>query len=182
MRCSFSRAASLAGRSAAWTCATTPHGCAVRATGEGLRHGPEATIWRTIRRFMAGPEFRLGGFKGLPFSFRPWDGQLRQPMLVAGPRCSCPYRPSRSSCMKRSPLDPLGPTPPNPGASAWRGQPVLAAWVLMGTCSCRPSAGGRAETVFTLSNEQDDTVSVVDTRRPFEVVATIPVGRRGREA
>lgn len=36
--------------------------------------------------FMRGPEFGLGAFKGQALTFRDWDGQMRQPILLAGPR------------------------------------------------------------------------------------------------
>ena len=81
---------------------------AVRAVGEAATR-TRSDDPQTIRRFMAGPEFRLGGFKGVPFSFRPWDGQLRQPMLVAGPRVLVSVSPQPEFLHEGSPLDSLGP-------------------------------------------------------------------------
>ena len=81
---------------------------AVRAVGEAAvrTHSAEPA---TITRFMRGPDFRLGGFKGQPMSFRPWDGQLRQPMLVAGPRVLVSVSPQTEFLHEGSPLDSLGP-------------------------------------------------------------------------
>jgi ABC transporter substrate binding protein (PQQ-dependent alcohol dehydrogenase system) len=81
---------------------------AVRAVGEAAArtHSADASA---ILRFMVGPDFRLGGFKGQPFSFRPWDGQLRQPMLIAGPRVLVSVSPQQEFLHQGSPLDSLGP-------------------------------------------------------------------------
>jgi ABC transporter substrate binding protein (PQQ-dependent alcohol dehydrogenase system) len=81
---------------------------AVRAIGEAAirTHSADA---ETIRRFMQGPDFRLGGFKGQPMSFRPWDNQLRQPMLIAGPRVLVSVSPQPEFLHEGSPLDSLGP-------------------------------------------------------------------------
>ena len=34
---------------------------------------------------MRTPDFSLAAFKGVPVSIRPWDQQLRQPLLIAQP-------------------------------------------------------------------------------------------------
>ena len=81
---------------------------AVRAVGEAATR-TRSDDAQTIRRFMTGPQFRLGGFKGLPLSFRPWDGQLRQPMLIAGPRVLVSVSPQPEFLHEGSPLDSLGP-------------------------------------------------------------------------
>jgi ABC transporter substrate binding protein (PQQ-dependent alcohol dehydrogenase system) len=54
---------------------------AVRAFGEAAirtQSNDPATLWA----FMWSPKFELAAFKGQPLSFRPWDGQLRQPVLL----------------------------------------------------------------------------------------------------
>jgi len=81
---------------------------AVRAVGEAAIRTHSADP-ETIKRFMLGSDFRLGGFKGQPMSFRPWDGQLRQPMLVAGPRVLVSVSPQTEFLHEGSPLDSLGP-------------------------------------------------------------------------
>jgi ABC transporter substrate binding protein (PQQ-dependent alcohol dehydrogenase system) len=81
---------------------------AVRAVGEAAIRSHSADP-ATIAGFMTGPEFRLGGFKGQPFSFRSWDGQLRQPMLIAGPRMLVSVSPQPEFLHEGSPLDSLGP-------------------------------------------------------------------------
>ena len=39
-----------------------------------------------LRAYMRGPEFQLGAFKGEALTFRTWNQQLRQPILLAAPR------------------------------------------------------------------------------------------------
>jgi ABC transporter substrate binding protein (PQQ-dependent alcohol dehydrogenase system) len=36
-----------------------------------------------MRDYLRGPDFELDVFKGAVASFRPWDNQLRQPVLLA---------------------------------------------------------------------------------------------------
>ena len=51
---------------------------AIRAIGEAMTRLRQ-TAPREIGRFM------LAAFKGVPLSFRSWDHQLRQPILIAQP-------------------------------------------------------------------------------------------------
>lgn len=52
---------------------------ALRALGEAVTRTGSADAG-TLRRYMLSPQFELAGFKGRPMSFRPWNGQLRQPI------------------------------------------------------------------------------------------------------
>ena len=55
---------------------------AVRAVGEAIvRSG--STARGDVHAYLLGPEFRLDGSKGPALSFRPWNGQLRQPIMLA---------------------------------------------------------------------------------------------------
>ncbi len=55
---------------------------AVRAIGEAIvRTG--STAAGDLYAYLLGPEFRLDGAKGPALSFRPWNGQLRQPVMLA---------------------------------------------------------------------------------------------------
>jgi ABC transporter substrate binding protein (PQQ-dependent alcohol dehydrogenase system) len=58
---------------------------AVRVFGEAVTRSGKADIagWRT---YILSPQFGVAGFKGQAMSFRPWDRQLRQPILLTGPR------------------------------------------------------------------------------------------------
>lgn len=55
---------------------------AVRAIGEAVvRTG--ATDAAALLAYLVGPDFRLDGSKGPGLTFRPWNGQLRQPVFLA---------------------------------------------------------------------------------------------------
>jgi len=55
---------------------------AVRAIVESVaRTG--STDFTTIRNFLKSDDLRLDGYKGAPMSFRPWNNQLRQSILLA---------------------------------------------------------------------------------------------------
>jgi ABC transporter substrate binding protein (PQQ-dependent alcohol dehydrogenase system) len=55
---------------------------AVRAIGEAAAR-TQSTEFATLRKYLLSDKLALAGFKGVPLSFRPWDGQLRQPILLA---------------------------------------------------------------------------------------------------
>jgi ABC transporter substrate binding protein (PQQ-dependent alcohol dehydrogenase system) len=80
---------------------------AVRAIGEAVTR-VRGTDAREIGRFMLGPEFNLAAFKGVPLSFRPWDRQLRQPILMAQPTALVSVAPEAGFLHQRTPLDTLG--------------------------------------------------------------------------
>ena len=55
---------------------------AVRVVGEAAQRA-KSTDPIAIRKAILAADFSVAGFKGRQLSFRPWDGQLRQPMLLA---------------------------------------------------------------------------------------------------
>jgi ABC transporter substrate binding protein (PQQ-dependent alcohol dehydrogenase system) len=58
---------------------------ALRIFGEAmLRTG--ATDAKAIRNYILSDAFNIAAYKGIGVSFRKWDLQLRQPILLAGPR------------------------------------------------------------------------------------------------
>jgi ABC transporter substrate binding protein (PQQ-dependent alcohol dehydrogenase system) len=54
---------------------------ALRAFGEAATRSGSADPAK-IAAFLHGKDFELAGYKGPPLTFRPWDGQLRQPVLL----------------------------------------------------------------------------------------------------
>lgn len=80
---------------------------AVRAVGEAVtRTGggdPQA-----VARYVLSPDFTLPAFKGVPVSFRAWDRQMRQPILLAQPRSLVSVAPEQGFLHQRTPLDTLG--------------------------------------------------------------------------
>ncbi|MBH2009031.1 MAG: ABC transporter substrate-binding protein [Xanthomonadaceae bacterium] len=55
---------------------------AVKAVAAGLVDEPNARIPQQLKRLRSGTVY-LDGFKGPRLSFRPWDGQLRQPVFLS---------------------------------------------------------------------------------------------------
>ncbi|MER8578857.1 ABC transporter substrate-binding protein [Mesorhizobium sp. M1423] len=80
---------------------------AVRSIGEAATR-KRSVDPAAIAAYMRGGDFLLPGFKGQGLSFRPWDGQLRQPILLAGPRLLVSASPQPGFLHQRIPLDTLG--------------------------------------------------------------------------
>ena len=79
----------------------------IRALGEAVTRTGSAEP-ATIRAYLLGPEFELAGFKGRPLSFRPWNGQLRQPVPLVHPRALIAQPPLEGFLHPTSELDTLG--------------------------------------------------------------------------
>lgn len=80
---------------------------AVRAVGEAATRGGSADPARIIA-FLHGPDFELAAFKGSRLTFRAWDGQLRQPVLLADDRSLVSVSPQPGFLHESSELDTLG--------------------------------------------------------------------------
>ena len=55
---------------------------ATRTIGEAVTRKPN-NDFETVSAFIHGPNLQLAPFKGIKQQFRPWDGQFRQPILIA---------------------------------------------------------------------------------------------------
>jgi len=64
--------------------------------------------YASINAYIRGPDFNVAGFKGQKLTFRDWDGQLRQPILLAGPRTIVSVSPQEGFLHQFSELDTLG--------------------------------------------------------------------------
>ncbi|MCG5238761.1 ABC transporter substrate-binding protein [Azospirillum doebereinerae] len=84
---------------------------AVRAVGEAATRTNSADP-AVLAAYIRGPDFTLPAFKGQGLSFRPWDGQLRQPVLLAGPRTLVSVSPQPGFLHQFSELDTLGDDQP----------------------------------------------------------------------
>ncbi len=80
---------------------------AVRAIGEAATRAKTADP-RALASLMGSGAFDLAAFKGVPVSFRPWDRQLRQPILGAQPTALVAVSPQPGFLHERTPLDTLG--------------------------------------------------------------------------
>lgn len=54
---------------------------AVKAVVEAVVR-TQSTDIKAVRAYLGGDEMTLDGYKGTPVNFRPWDNQLRQPILL----------------------------------------------------------------------------------------------------
>jgi ABC transporter substrate binding protein (PQQ-dependent alcohol dehydrogenase system) len=80
---------------------------AVRAIGEAATRTGSADP-AMIAAYIRSPDFDLAGFKGTKLTFRDWDGQLRQPVLLADDRSLVSVSPQPGFLHQTSELDTLG--------------------------------------------------------------------------
>lgn len=80
---------------------------ALRAIGEAATR-TTSTDPAVLRDYILGPDFELAAFKGQPVTFRDWDGQLRQPILLAADNVVVSVSPQDAYVHQFSPLDTLG--------------------------------------------------------------------------
>lgn len=84
---------------------------AVRSIGEAAAR-TNATSFDDLTAYLHSPDFELAGFKGEALSFRAWNGQMRQPILIAGPRMLVSVSPQEGFLHTVTPLDTLGDDAP----------------------------------------------------------------------
>ncbi|WP_271169370.1 ABC transporter substrate-binding protein [Hansschlegelia plantiphila] len=63
---------------------------------------------KKLREFIFGPKFELAGFKGGSFSYRPWDNQLRQPIVLTSAEALVAASPQEGFLHQTNPLDTIG--------------------------------------------------------------------------
>jgi ABC transporter substrate binding protein (PQQ-dependent alcohol dehydrogenase system) len=80
---------------------------AVRAIGEASVRTKSNQL-PALKDYLLSEAFTLQGYKGVPLSFRAWDGQLRQPVLLAGPRSMVGFAPVEGFLHPKTELDTLG--------------------------------------------------------------------------
>lgn len=87
---------------------------AVRALGEAATRS-QAKDPKAIKDYLLSDQFALQGYKGVPLSFRVWDHQLRQPVLLAAPRSLVAVAPIEGFLHPKTELDTLGYDQPETG-------------------------------------------------------------------
>lgn len=80
---------------------------AVRAVGEAATRSRSVNS-QDIADYIRGDEFGLPGFKGQALTFRRWNGQLRQPILLVAPNALVSVSPQKGYLHRVSHLDTLG--------------------------------------------------------------------------
>ena len=91
----------------------------LRVLGEAATR-TQSTEYQVLKDFILGPEFEVAGFKGQKLTFRPWDGQLRQPILLTGPRVLVSVSPQEEFIHQVTRLDTLGTDQPETGCQIER--------------------------------------------------------------
>ncbi len=80
---------------------------AVRSIGEATVR-TQSSDAKKVKDYLLSDKFALQGYKGKPLSFRPWNGQLRQPVLLAAARSLVSVAPIEGFLHPSSELDTLG--------------------------------------------------------------------------
>jgi len=80
---------------------------AVRSVAEAITR-LQVNDLKRVKKFILDEHFSLAGFKGTRLSFRPWNQQLRQPVLLATERSVVATLPSREFLHPHNYLDTLG--------------------------------------------------------------------------
>ena len=79
----------------------------VRAIGESITRTQTNDV-NEEQKYLLSDKFGLGAYKGVKVSFRSWNGQLRQPVLLAAPRSMVSVSPQEGYIHPSSELDTLG--------------------------------------------------------------------------
>lgn len=87
---------------------------AVRSIGEAAARAASADP-AAIAAYIRSDAFEFAGFKGLSLSYRPWDGQLRQPIPLVTARALVSMSPQEGFLHPRTALDTLGYDRPESG-------------------------------------------------------------------
>lgn len=87
---------------------------AVRSIGEAATR-TKSNDMKSINDYLLSNEFALQGYKSAPLSFRAWDHQLRQPVLLASPRSLVAVAPIDGFMHPKTELDTLGSDQPESG-------------------------------------------------------------------
>ena len=80
---------------------------AIRSIGEAASRIKTLTA-KDIIDYLRSDEFELAAFKGRKLSYRSWNGQLRQPILLATPKLAVTVSPQPGFLHQLSELDTLG--------------------------------------------------------------------------
>lgn len=79
----------------------------VRVVGEAVLRAKTNDL-KQLRNYILSDSFKVAGFKGRGMTFRKWDHQLRQPMLLTGPRTLVSISPQPGFLHHKDVTDTLG--------------------------------------------------------------------------
>ncbi|MFZ5964449.1 ABC transporter substrate-binding protein [Thalassococcus sp. BH17M4-6] len=91
---------------------------ALRVIGEAVTRTSSNEV-ATLRDYILSDQFELAAFKGVAVTFRDWNGQLRQPVLLYDGRITVSVSPQDGFLHQTSPLDTLGLDRPESSCTAF---------------------------------------------------------------
>ncbi len=91
---------------------------ASRVIGEAVTRTSSAEP-QSLKEYVLSDEFELAAFKGQKVTFRPWNGQLRQPVLLTDSKITVSVSPQEGFLHQRSPLDTMGLDEPESACTAF---------------------------------------------------------------
>lgn len=80
---------------------------AVRVVGEAATRKQTADF-KELAAYIHTPQFEIAAFKGMKITFRAWNGQLRQPLIIATPKLLVSVSPQPGFLHQFTELDTLG--------------------------------------------------------------------------
>jgi ABC transporter substrate binding protein (PQQ-dependent alcohol dehydrogenase system) len=80
---------------------------AARSVGEAVTRTGSVDP-KALRDYLRSSAFEIGAFKGQGLTFRTWNQQMRQPILLTAPRMLVSVSPQDGFLHQRTPLDTLG--------------------------------------------------------------------------
>ncbi|MDO6585320.1 ABC transporter substrate-binding protein [Salipiger sp. 1_MG-2023] len=92
---------------------------ALRVLGEAVTR-TSSNDPAVIEDYVLSEDFELAAFKGQKVTFRPWNGQLRQPILLYDGRITVSVSPQDGFLHRVSPLDTLGLDEPESNCTAFK--------------------------------------------------------------
>ncbi len=91
---------------------------ALRVIGEAVTR-TSGNDTGALRTYILSDDFELAAFKGVAVTFRSWNGQMRQPILLYDGRITVSVSPQDGYLHQRSPLDSLGLDEPESACDAF---------------------------------------------------------------
>lgn len=91
---------------------------ALRVVGEAVTRANTAEA-QGVRDYALSDAFELAAFKGQPVTFRDWNGQLRQPILLYDGTITASVSPQEGFLHQSSPLDTMGLDRPESACTAF---------------------------------------------------------------
>jgi len=91
---------------------------AVRVAGEAVNR-TKSNVFKDLVTYIHSPKFEVAAFKGVSTTFRDWNGQLRQPIILATPKIEVSISPQPGFLHQFSVLDTLGIDKPETKCKAY---------------------------------------------------------------